>query len=455
MSTATLPAFKAYDIRGKVPGDLNEDMAYAIGRAYVAEIRPEGPVAVGYDVRLSGPGLVDAVIHGLTDAGVDAVSIGQCGTEMVYFASALPGMGGGVMVTASHNPVEYNGLKLVKSEGRPISADTGLMDIERRVRTGDLPPKASTRGSRSERDVAEAYITRILSFVDRDVLKPLSIVGNAGNGCGGPVMELMLPRLPFTFEPMFFEPDGAFPNGVPNPLLKENRAATANAVRRAGADFGVAWDGDFDRCFLFDETGSFIEGYYLVGFLAKRLLEANPGATIVHDPRLTWNTIEIVGEAGGRTVVSKSGHSFIKEKMREVKAVYGGEMSAHHYFRDFTYCDSGMIPWLLIAEELSRSGRKLSELVSDRIRKFPCSGEINREVADPDRVIAAVRSRFEPKATGISTLDGISMEFGDAWRMNLRKSNTEPVVRLNVEARDDITLMKAKTDKVLAVIDNA
>jgi phosphomannomutase len=453
MKTVTLPAFKAYDIRGKVPAELNEDMAYTVGRAFIAEMRPEGAIAVGRDIRDSSESLATALMRGITDAGVDVVSIGLCGTETVYFASSLAGMGGGVMVTASHNPKGYNGLKIVLREGRPVSADTGLMDIERRVRTGDIPKHAVTPGTMSERDVMAEYARRILTFADLDGMKPLKIVANPGNGCAGPTLDALLEHLPFTVERFHFEPDGTFPSGVPNPLLMENRAATADAVIAAGANFGVAWDGDFDRCFLFDETGAFIEGYYLVGFLARRLLADNPGGKIVLDPRLTWNTLELVAEVGGSPVISKSGHSFIKEKMRETEAVYGGEMSAHHYFRDFTYCDSGMIPWLLIAGELSRTGLRLSELVADRIRRFPCSGEINRSVSDADRALEAVRDHFAAEASDMTTLDGISLEFGDAWRMNLRKSNTEPVVRLNVEARGDDDLMRVMTERVLAVID--
>jgi len=453
MSTERLPAFKAYDIRGRVPDELNEDMAYDIGRAYVAEIEPDGAVAVGRDVRESSRPLSEALIRGINDAGVDTVDIGLCGTEMVYFASSLEGMGGGVMVTASHNPKGYNGVKLVRREGRPISADTGLMEIERRVRTRDVPPRAPARGTASRRNIMDEYVERILSFVHLDALKPLKILVNPGNGCAGPALDALAARLPFDFERINFEPDGTFPSGVPNPLLPENRSQTADAVTEASADIGIAWDGDFDRCFFFDETGSYIEGYYLVGFLAKRILGLHPGGRIVHDPRLTWNTVEIVKAAGGEAVVSKSGHSFIKEKMRETGAVYGGEMSAHHYFRDFTYCDSGMIPWLLIAEEISTTGSNLSDLVAERMKKYPCSGEINRSVSDPDRVLEEVFERFRAEATSVSRLDGISLEFGKIWRFNLRKSNTEPVVRLNVESSGDEALMRAKTEEILGFID--
>ncbi|MFC1485617.1 phosphomannomutase [Candidatus Latescibacterota bacterium] len=452
MTDTRLACFKAYDIRGRVPDELNEDMVYAIGRAYVAETQPKGMVAVGWDIRETSVAFSQAVIRGITDAGVDVLDIGLAGTEMVYFASSLEGIVGGVMVTASHNPKDYNGIKLVKEEARPISEDTGLLDIERRVRTGNLPPKAPKQGRVVRRDIMDAYVQRILSFVDRDSLKPLKLVANAGNGCAGPAFDALSRYLPFEVKRLQFDPDGTFPNGVPNPLLIENRTITAEEVRSCGADMGVAWDGDYDRCFLFDENGGFIEGYYLVGVLAKQLLAKYPGGKIVHDPRLTWNTIEIVKAAGGVPVLSKSGHSFIKETMRSTGAVYGGEMSAHHYFRDFTYADSGMIPWLLVAQELSLTGKMLSSLVAERIERYPCSGEINVTVADPDAAIVRVRQTFGPTATDKSDIDGISLEFDRVWRFNVRKSNTEPVVRINVETAGDRKLLKEKTALVLGVI---
>jgi phosphomannomutase len=452
MNDGHLASFKAYDIRGRVPDELDEDMAYAIGRVYAAEMKPDGAVAVGRDIRLTSEAFAGAVARGLADAGIDVVDIGLCGTEMVYYASSLDGMGGGIMVTASHNPKDYNGLKLVHAGARPISADTGLMEIERRVRTGSLPAKTAHPGAITARDVMDGYVERILSFVDIASLKPLKIVANAGNGCAGLVFDRLANRLPFKVERMLFEPDGTFPNGVPNPLLPGNRLATAALVKSTGADMGVAWDGDFDRCFLFDESGEFIEGYYLVGVLARQILAKFPGGKIVHDPRLTWNTVELVREAGGEPVLSKSGHSFIKEKMRETGAVYGGEMSAHHYFREFSYADSGMIPWLLVAQELSLTGRSLSSLFAERIEKYPCSGEINITVTDPDMVIERIRRTYGGDATDISELDGLSIEFGRSWRFNIRKSNTEPVIRLNVEAAKDRGLLEEKTSAVMAVI---
>ncbi len=453
MNDARLPAFKAYDIRGRIPGELNEAMAYQIGRAYAVEMSPEGAVAVGRDIRQTSVLLSKALIRGLNDSGVDAVDIGLCGTEMVYYASSLEGMGGGAMITASHNPKDYNGIKLVRMDARPISEDSGLLDIERRVRMEEYPEKATHRGDISERNVMAEYTRKVLSFVDTGLLKPLKIVVNPGNGCAGPVLDVLAGSLPFEFIKINFQPDGTFPNGIPNPLLIENRSATVNAVVDNKADLGIAWDGDFDRCFFFDEQGRYIEGYYIVGFLAKRILNRNPGEKIVHDPRLVWNTLEIVRNTGGVPVLSKSGHSFIKEKMRETGAIYGGEMSAHHYFRDFSFSDSGMIPWLLVAEEMSVSGKRFSELVDERIRKYPCSGEINRTVLNPDATLQNVEEHFAGKATTVSHLDGLTMEFGDTWRFNLRKSNTEPVVRLNVEAAGDEELMNARTAEILKLVE--
>ncbi|HDY89132.1 MAG TPA: phosphomannomutase, partial [bacterium] len=348
---------------------------------------------------------------------------------------------------------EYNGIKLVRRGAQPISADTGLMDIEHRVRTGDIPPKSSVPGTSSKRNIMDEYVEKILSFVNINSLKSMKILANPGNGCAGPTLNALAGFLPFEIEHICFEPDGTFPNGIPNPLLVENRSQTSEAVRNSGADIGVAWDGDFDRCFLFDEKGDYIDSYYLVGFLARQILKKNPGDKIIHDPRLTWNTIEIVNEAGGEPVLSKSGHSFIKETMRATHAVYGGEMSAHHYFRDFSYSDSGMIPWLLVAQEMSITGAKLSELVEERIKLYPCSGEINRNVKDQDSVLALLKETYGKQATTINDIDGISMEFGRTWRFNIRKSNTEPVVRLNVESAGDEELMRSRTAEILKLID--
>jgi len=445
-----MQCFKAYDIRGRLPDDLNPDIARRIGRAYAAIVKPRD-VVVGRDVRLSSPELAEALIDGLMAGGADVIDIGLGGTELVYFATSHLGAAGGIMVTASHNPPDWNGMKLVREQSRPISGDTGLKDIEALAESGGFPA-AGRAGTRREQDVYDAYVEHLSTYVDVAALKPLKIVVNPGNGGAGIAIDRMEPGLPFEFIKVNHEPDGTFPHGVPNPLLPENRAATAEAVKAHGADFGVAWDGDFDRCFLFDEHGGFIEGYYIVGLLAEAFLVRHPGAKIVHDPRLTWNTIDIVTRAGGVPVMSKTGHAFIKERMRLEDAVYGGEMSAHHYFRDFAYCDSGMIPWLLVAELVSKSGRSLSELVGERMAAFPASGEINRKLDDPPAVLAAVQAKYAGEAVVVDHTDGLSMEFPD-WRFNLRASNTEPLVRLNVESRGDAPLMEQKTAELLALLD--
>lgn len=444
-----LACFKAYDIRGRIPDELSRDLVQKIGRAYASFLHPRR-VAVGHDIRLSSPDLASAMIEALSEAGVDVVDIGRCGTEEVYFATFHLGLDGGIMVTASHNPADYNGLKLVREEGRPISSDTGLRDIERLVLSGELAPGA--RAGRVERkSVQDAYVLHLLGYVDPPRLKAFRVVTNPGNGGAGSVVDRLAPHLPFQFERLHHEPDGRFPNGIPNPLLPEKREATAEAVRRSGADVGIAWDGDSDRCFFFDETGAFVEGYYIVGLLAERVLERHRGARIVHDPRLTWNTIEVVESAGGVPVQSKSGHAFMKETMRRVDAAYGGELSAHHFFREFAYCDSGMIPWLLVLDRMSATGKPLSELVADRQRRFPASGEINRRVEDPQAALARVRATYQPEAVRIDETDGVGIDF-ERWRFNLRLSNTEPLVRLNVESRGDAPLMQAKTEEVLALL---
>jgi phosphomannomutase len=444
-----LSCFKAYDIRGRIPSELNRELVTAIAKAYAAWLKPKR-VAVGYDIRLSSPDFAEAVREGLMDSGVDVVDIGRCGTEQVYFATFHMGLDGGIMVTASHNPADYNGLKLVREKAKPVSADTGLADIERRVLAGGFTP-ASQRGRCERVDLHEAYVKHLLSYVDASTLKPLKVVVNAGNGGAGVVVDALEPSLPFRFVKIHHEPDGNFPNGIPNPLLPEKRDDTARAVLAHGADAGIAWDGDFDRCFLFDETGAFIEGYYIVGLLASQVLKRSKGAKIVHDPRLIWNTIEVARELGGVAVQSKSGHAFMKEVMRNEDAAYGGEMSAHHFFREFAYCDSGMIPWLLVLEIMSQTGKPLSRLVAEHVRRFPTSGEINRRVADAKAVIARMRELYGPKALRIDETDGVGMDF-DLWRFNLRMSNTEPLIRLNVETRGDAALLAAKTDELLAVI---
>ncbi|REC86191.1 phosphomannomutase [Stenotrophomonas maltophilia] len=444
-----LPAFKAYDIRGRVPEELNEDLARRIGVALAAQLAP-GPVVLGHDVRLTSPALQDALAAGLRGTGREVIDIGLCGTEEVYFQTDHLGAAGGVMVTASHNPMDYNGMKLVKENARPISSDTGLFAISDAVAADTSEAQPPRAGQTAQHD-KHAYIQHLLSYVDASKLKPLKLVVNAGNGGAGAIVDLLAPHLPFEFIRICHEPDGSFPNGIPNPLLPENRAATADAVREHGADFGIAWDGDFDRCFFFDHSGRFIEGYYLVGLLAKAILARHPGGKIVHDPRLVWNTVDMVEQAGGVAVQCKSGHAFIKEKMRAEDAVCGGEMSAHHYFREFAYADSGMIPWLLIAQLVSESGRSLADWVEDRMAAYPCSGEINFKVADAKAAVARVMEHFAAQSPALDHTDGISADFGN-WRFNLRSSNTEPLLRLNVEARGDAALMQARTDEISRLI---
>ena len=447
---AALNCFKAYDIRGRVPDELNEDVATRIGRAYAQYVRP-GTVVVGEDMRLSSPALADALSAGLNAGGADVIRIGMCGTEEVYFATSHLKAGGGIMVTASHNPADWNGMKLVREGSRPISGDSGLNAIQALAEAGGFSPVAIP-GQSSPAAPFSAYLDHLLGYVNAGTLRPLKVVVNAGNGGAGHVIDGLEKRLPFTFIKLQHEADGTFPHGVPNPLLPENRRLTSDAVRAHGADLGIAWDGDFDRCFLFDERGEFIEGYYIVGLLAQGILARQPGSKIIHDPRLTWNTIDMVRAHGGIPVQSKTGHAFIKERMRAEDAAYGGEMSAHHYFRDFAYCDSGMIPWLLVAGILSVTGKPLSALVEERIAAFPCSGELNRQVADPQAILRRVQARYAPEALSRDETDGVSFEFAE-WRFNLRLSNTEPLIRLNVESRGDPGLMTAKTRELLAMLD--
>ncbi|MDR6936865.1 phosphomannomutase/phosphoglucomutase [Luteibacter sp. 3190] len=445
-----MKCFKAYDIRGRVPDELDENVAYRLGRAFARTV-DEGAVAVGYDIRLDSPAFAAAVVRGLNDEGRDAVDIGLCGTEEIYFQTFHRGLAGGIMVTASHNPIDYNGMKLVREGARPISGDTGLREIERMVEDDAFGEPVASRGRVVHDHDKSAYIQHLLGYVDVATLRPLKIVVNAGNGGAGAVVDLLAPHLPFEFIRINHEPDGTFPNGIPNPLLPENRDATADAVRRHGADFGIAWDGDFDRCFLFDAAGEFIEGYYIVGLLAAQLLEKHPGAKIIHDPRLTWNTIDMVEAAGGVPIESKTGHAFIKERMRAEDAIYGGEMSAHHYFREFAYCDSGMIPWLLVAERIAKTDVDLAAMLAERMAAYPCSGEINFVVSNAAAAVERVLHFYADDAPQLEWVDGVSADFGN-WRFNLRSSNTEPLLRLNVETRGDRTLMSRRTAEIKANI---
>lgn len=452
-----LSCFKAYDIRGKLGEELNEDIAYRIGRAYGEFLKPKTMV-VGGDVRLTSEALKLALAEGLRDAGTNVLDIGVSGTEEIYFATFHLGVDGGIEVTASHNPLDYNGMKLVRENSRPISGDTGLRDIQRLAEENAFPAaNPSQRGTYEKISVLDAYVDHLMGYIDITNFKhAMKLVINSGNGAAGHVIDAIEQRFiqagaPVTFIKVHHQPDGTFPNGIPNPLLPECRQDTTDAVVNDKADIGIAFDGDFDRCFLFDEHGNFIEGYYIVGLLAAAFLEKNPGSKIIHDPRLSWNTIDMVNQSGGTPVMSKTGHAFIKERMRKEDAIYGGEMSAHHYFRDFAYCDSGMIPWLLVAELLNIKNKTLGQMVSDRMAAYPASGEINSSLADPKAAINRVLEAYSADALNIDNTDGISLEF-EQWRFNLRSSNTEPVVRLNVESKADKALMEEKTKALLALL---
>ena len=452
-----LTCFKAYDIRGQLGTELDEEIAYRIGRAYAEFLKPKN-IVLGGDIRLTSEALKAALSEGIRDAGADVIDIGMVGTEEVYFATSFLNACGGIEVTASHNPMDYNGMKPIREGSRPISSDTGLLDIKRLAEENNFAPSdPAGRGEYKKLSILDDYLDHLLGYIDNSAITPLKIVMNAGNGAAGHVVDAIETRfaelkLPIEIVKIFNEPDGTFPNGIPNPILHENRAPTIDAVLEHKADMGIAWDGDFDRCFLVDEKGNFIEGYYIVGLLAEAFLLKNPGAKIVHDPRLTWNTIDVVKKAGGEAVQSKTGHAFIKERMRSEDAVYGGEMSAHHYFRDFFYCDSGMIPWLLVMELITRSGKPLSALVDEMVEAYPSPGEINRKIADPAAAIQRVREHYQASALLVDETDGISMEFAQ-WRFNLRMSNTEPVVRLNLETRGDRDLLAKHQQELLALLD--
>jgi phosphomannomutase len=455
---SAITCFKAYDIRGKLGEQLNTDVAYRVGRAFAQHTQAK-TVVVGGDIRLTSEELKHALAEGLMAGGTNVIDLGLAGTEHIYFATSHLQCDGGIVVTASHNPIDYNGMKLVRENSKPISGDTGLFDIQALAEKNDFIDVATT-GTLTTADISQPYTEHLLTYIENKNITPLKLVVNAGNGTAGPALDAIESafkalNVPVEFIKVHHKPDGNFPNGIPNPLLIENRAATRDAVIEHGADMGIAWDGDFDRCFLFDETGEFIEGYYIVGLLADNFLSKIEGskaeAKIIHDPRLTWNTIDITKQAGGQAIQSKTGHAFIKERMRSEDAIYGGEMSAHHYFRDFFYCDSGMIPWLLIAELVCLRKQPLSSLVKERIAAYPSSGEINNTIADPKAAIARVFAFYQEQAQVIDETDGISMEFGN-WRFNLRSSNTEPVVRLNVESKGDVALMQEKTEQVLALL---
>lgn len=451
METILPPCFKAYDIRGQVPSELNPELAVEIGRSFAAVYDLE-KVVVGRDIRLSSKDLTEALIAGLLEMGVEVHDLGLCGTEEIYhatFSMEAEGVDGGVIVTASHNPADYNGMKFVIKGARPVTGESGLLKMAEMIGAGKISQPAKNRGLLKELDNKKNYIQHLLGYINAARLRPLKIVVNSGNGCAGAIVDLLDQHLPFEFIKLYHDPDGSFPHGVPNPLLPEKREVTGRAVRESGADLGIAWDGDFDRCFFWDEKGNFIEGYYVVGLLAGALLKNNKGGKILYDPRLTWSTEELVTEAGGIPLMTRTGHAFIKERMRQEDALYGGEMSAHHYFRDFGFCDSGMIPWLLVTELLSRGKEKLSSLVEHRMTAYPVSGEINSRVADPDSVIAGIEKKYNDGEKDY--YDGLSIAY-DNYRFNIRKSNTEPLLRLNVETRADPDLLAQKTKELLELI---
>ncbi len=445
-------AFKAYDIRGTLGETLDEDMVFEIGRALIEETSAKN-VAIGADARPSSPSLKNAMIEGMRMQGANVIDLGSTGTEEIYFAAQYLDIDLGVEVTASHNPIGDNGLKFIKRGGVPVQSPE-LMRIRDRVVSGIF--QDGNMGMLSSESILEPYVDHLLTYIDVSLLADFKILTNAGNGMAGHVIDAIEERIIKTglaspFVKMHHEPDPSFPNGIPNPLIASNQPVTANKVRETGADIGVAWDGDFDRCFFFDEKGQFIEGYYIVGMLAEAFLAKTGPDAVVYDPRLTWSTIERVENAGGKAIQAPVGHAFIKAIMREHNAVYGGEMSAHHYFRDFGYCDSGMIPWMLVVELLSKSGKSLSELVEKAQAEFPCSGEINFKVEDAKASIAKIRAHFEDQNPQIDEMDGLSMDFG-TWRVNIRASNTEPLLRLNVESRGNRVLMDKMTDTIKTLI---
>ena len=444
--------FKAYDIRGKVPSELDAELAYKIGHAYAKYIGAE-KIVIGRDVRRSSDTLFEALRRALNDNGVDVIDLGLCGTEMVYYATPALDADGGIMITASHNPPEYNGMKFVKKDSVPVGYDSGLKEVEKMILSDNLSPLSHGPGDTKHFNIMNGFLNNLKKFYDSEKINPFKVVVNSGNGCAGLTLDAIEPQLPINMIKIFNEPNSDFPNGIPNPLLPENRQPTIDAVLQNQADLGVAWDGDFDRCFFFDEKGNFIEGYYIVGLLAKSILKKNPGEKIVHDPRLIWNTVDVVEKAGGTPVVSQSGHAFIKQKMRKINAIYGGEMSAHHYFRDNSYSDSGMIPFLLILQLMSEENRKLSELVEEMIQAYPCSGEINSQISSPAEKIEEIANKYSDGKQ--DRLDGLSVEYENgkaSWRFNVRMSNTEPVIRLNVESKGDIKLMKEKAEELLKII---
>ena len=444
--TIKISSFKAYDIRGKLPHEINSEIAYRVGNA-TAKYLSAKKMVLGRDIRASSNELSESMALGLMDAGVDVIDIGECGTENVYYATGELKSCGGIMVTASHNPSDYNGFKIVGENAKPISSETGLVNI-RKLAESDQRLISEKKGNLEYRDLNQSYVKKIISFIDSGSLDKLKVVMNPGNGGAGVYAELISKNMPIEVIKLNFDPDSSFPNGIPNPMIEENRVSTSQAVIDNEADVGIAWDGDFDRCFFFDEKGNFIEGYYLVGLLAKSFLNKNCNEKVIYDPRLTWNTIDVVQRYGGDAIQCQSGHSFIKKSMRDNDAVYGGEMSAHHYFRDFYYCDSGMIPWLLILEMISKEKMPLSQMIQKYRDRYPVSGEINLKVNNTKKIIELIKEYYLDDATGVDETDGVGMEF-EKWRFNLRASNTEPLIRLNVESYNNESLMNEKTKELV------
>jgi phosphomannomutase len=439
--------FKAYDVRGIYPDELDEAGAYAIGRAYVEEFEPR-TLAVGRDMRLSSPSMADAVTRGAADAGADVVDVGLVGTEMLYFAVGDLDLEGGVMVTASHNPKEYTGMKIVRRGALPVGGDSGLMEIRTRAMSG-ARHETGSRGAIRQEDIWPAWVDAVLSFVDVESVKPLRVVIDAANGMAGVMLPPVLERLPIAAVPYFFEPDGSFPNHEPNPLLPENREFIVKKVTEEGADLGVAFDGDADRCFFVDDTGEFVPGDFVTALLAESILAKEPGAKILYDVRASWAVPETIEAAGGTPLVNRVGHAFFKHRMREEGAAFGGEVSGHYYFRDFSRADSGVIPFLLMLELVSKRGQKLSEILAPYRQRYFITGELNTPVADVALKLQELKERFGPEGN-VSHLDGLSVDAKD-WHMNVRPSNTEPLLRLNLEALSP-ELMERKRDEVLAVI---
>lgn len=438
--------------------NLDNTIAYRIGRAFAEYLNPSFEnskvIVIGSDIRPSSDDLKKSTIDGILDAGVDVIDLGMSGTEEVYFATSFYHAIGGIEITASHNPINYNGLKMVRENSKPISADTGLTDIRKIAEQGSFITPA-VRGKYQLKNDKTAYIDKLMGFIDTGKFTPKTIVINSGNGSAGPVVDELEKRLGSQIKliKIHHQPNGSFPNGIPNPMIIANQEVTSKAVITYAADFGVAFDGDFDRCFFFDESGRFIDGSYVVGMLAEAFLNKHEGESIVYDPRVVYNTQSVIAQHGGIAQISKSGHSFIKQVMRKTQAVYGGEMSAHHYFRDFAYCDSGMIPWLLVIELLSNTGKSLSELVNGYIDDFPSSGELNFRLntLTADDICKQLESQYSKDTPSKNTLDGLSLDFG-TWRFNLRSSNTEPLIRLNIETKGDKALLQAKTEEILQLL---